>query len=74
VALAAFALLVVFLKRRRTARTEVESNAPEADLEAFQTGQFEGEDELTGDYTNPVFDGKESDDLGDQFEDDIGEL
>jgi hypothetical protein len=27
------------------------------------------EDEIAGDYTNPVYDGKGSDDLGDQFED-----
>jgi hypothetical protein len=74
VALAALALLVVFLKRRRSARTEAESNAPPADLETYQTGQFGGEDEIAGDYTNPVFDGKGSDEMGDQFEDDIGEL
>jgi hypothetical protein len=74
VALLALAVVIVFFKRRRTVATEAESNPPDPELDSFQTGQFEGEDDLTGDYTNPVYDGKGSDDVGDQFEEDAGEL
>jgi hypothetical protein len=71
VALLALAVLAVIFKRRRSKATAAESQPAEPDLDTFQTGQFEGEDEIAGDYTNPVYDGKGSDD---QFEDDIGEL
>jgi hypothetical protein len=67
-------LAFFLLRRRRKDLNEVESQQPEVGEDDFQTHQFDEEDEIAGDYTNPVYDGKGSDDLADQFEDDAGEI
>jgi hypothetical protein len=74
VALAALAIAFFLLKRRRKDVDDLGSQPAEPDLDSFQTGQFGGENELEGDYTNPVYDGKGSDDMGDEFAEDAGEL
>jgi hypothetical protein len=74
VALIALVIAFFLLKRRGKDLDGVESEQAEVDVDTFHTEQFDGEDEIAGDYTNPVYDGKESDDLGDQFEDDAGEI
>jgi hypothetical protein len=70
--LALVGLLVAFVlfKRRKSVRTEVEGEDDVPDVDTFHTEQFDGEDDLTADYTNPVYEGKGSDD----FEDDLAEL
>jgi hypothetical protein len=70
VALAALVIAFFLLKRRRKDLDDVGSHPAEPDPDSFQTGQFEGENELDGDYTNPVYDGKGSDDVGDIFAED----
>jgi hypothetical protein len=57
-----------------TERDKAESPPPEPELDSFQTREFEGEDKLSGDYTNRAYAKRASDDLCDQFGDGIDEL